>query len=100
MPPEARPDPNFPYHYSGIARQVEYIHKNVDAICRAAGTSSRNLVKRRAIHLDLRELPEAEEVWKEKLADRLPPTTTFRIDGPLAVPGCTVQYDLIAYNAG
>lgn len=98
LAPEARRDPNFPYHSSSIARQVEYVHKNVDAICRAAGSSSLNLVQRRSIHLDLRELPEAEEVWKEKLADRLPPTTTFRIDGPLAVPGCTVQYDLIAYD--
>jgi enamine deaminase RidA (YjgF/YER057c/UK114 family) len=96
VPLEARPDPNFPFHSSGIVRQVEYISKNVEAICRAAGTSSRRLLKRRAVHLNLGELAEAEEVWSERLGDRLPPTTTFRVDGPLAVPGCTVQYDLIA----
>jgi enamine deaminase RidA (YjgF/YER057c/UK114 family) len=96
VPPEARPDPNFPFHASAIARQVEYIFRNVDAICRAAGTSAGNLLRRRAVHTDLGELAEAEEVWAEKLGDRMPPTTTFRVPGPLAVPACTVQYDLIA----
>jgi enamine deaminase RidA (YjgF/YER057c/UK114 family) len=96
VPPEACPDPNFPFHSSSIRRQVEYIYKNVESICRAAGTTPQNLVKRRAIHLNLSELPEAEHVWQEKLGDRLPPTTAFRTDGPLAVPGCTVQYDLTA----
>ena len=96
VPPEARPDPNFPFHSSGIARQAEYIFKNVDAICRAAGTSAQHLLRRRAVHVNLGELVEAEEVWAEKLGDRLPPTTSFRVEGPLAVPGCTVQYDLIA----
>lgn len=96
VPPEARPDPNFPYHSSSIRRQVEYVYKNVDSICRAAGTTAQNLVKMRAIHLNMSELPEAEHVWQEKLGDRLPPTTAFQTDGPLAVPGCTVQYDFTA----
>ncbi len=96
VPPEARPDPSFPFHSSGIARQVQYILRNADAICRAAGTSAHNLLKRRAVHLDLGELAEAEETWAEALGERVPPTTTFRVDGPLAVPGCTVQYDLVA----
>ena len=97
VPPEARPDPNFPAYSSSIKRQVEYIYKNVEAVCRAAGTSPRDLLRRRAIHLDLRELVEAEEVWREKLGDRLPPTTTFRAEEPLAVPGCSVLYDLTVY---
>lgn len=100
VPPEARPDPSFPFHSSGIARQVQYILGNVDAICRAAGTSARSLLKRRAVHLDLGELAEAEEGWADALGDRVPPTTTFRVDGPLAVPGCTVQYDVIAGLVG
>ncbi len=93
----ARVDPNFPFHSSSIKRQVHYILKNVEAICQAGGTSARNLVRRRAIHTNLNELSQAEEVWAETLGDRLPPTTTFRTEGPLPVPGCTVQYDLIAF---
>ncbi len=97
VPAEARPDPNFPFHASAIKLQTRYILKNVEAICEAAGTSIRNLVKRRAIHTDLSDFPEAEEVWRERLGCNLPPTTHFRTDGPLAVPGCTVMYDLTAF---
>ena len=95
--PDARPDPNFPYYSSSVKRQVEYIYRNVEAICEAAGTSTRNLVKRRVYHLDLREMPIAEEVWQKRLGDRLPPTSFLRVDGPLPVPGCTIQYDLMAF---
>ncbi|MBI2166573.1 MAG: RidA family protein [Chloroflexi bacterium] len=100
VPPEARPDPNFPYHSSPVTRQVEYIYKNVEAICRAGGTSSANLVRRRAAHLDLGDMPEAEEVWQSRLGERLPPTTFLRVNSPLIVPGCLVQYDLIAAVPG
>ena len=96
VPPEAKPDPNFPFHSSSIKRQVEYIYKNVEAICEAAGTSPQNLVKRRVAHLDLADMPEAEEVWSGQLGERLPPTTFLRVNDPLTVPGCAVQYDLIA----
>ena len=96
VPPEVRPDPNFPFHSSAIELQTRYILKNVEAICKAAGTSILNLVKRRAIHTGLTEFPEAEIVWRDRLGDRLPPTTHFRTEGPLAVPGCSVMYDLTA----
>ena len=55
-----------------------------------------NLVKRRVAHLDLADMPEAEEVWSGQLGERLPPTTFLRVNDPLTVPGCAVQYDLIA----
>jgi enamine deaminase RidA (YjgF/YER057c/UK114 family) len=97
LAPEARADANFPYYGSSIKKQVEYILKNVEAICQAAGTSAENLVRRRAIHSDLNELAEAEEVWREALGDRLPPTTIFATTEQPVVPGCTVEYDLIAF---
>lgn len=100
LAPEARVDPNFPYFSSGIKQQVKYILKNVEAICQAAGTSLENLVFRRAIHSDLSELAQAEEVWVETLGDRLPPTTIFETTEPPVVPGCTVEYDLIAFIPG
>ncbi len=96
IPPEAQPHPSFPYHSSAIKRQVEYIYKNVEAICQAAGTSPRNLLKRRVHHLSLKDMAVAEQVWQSKLQDRLPPTSTIRVNDPLPVPGCKVQYDLIA----
>lgn len=97
LAPEARVDSNFPYYASGIKQQVKYIIKNTEAICQAAGTSVENLVRRRAVHSDLRELAEAEEVWRETLGDRLPPTTIFATTEPPMVPGCSVEYDLVAF---
>ena len=95
IPPEAQVDPRFPFHSSGIQRQVEYILRNIQGVCRQANTSISNLVRRRVLHTNLVDFPFAEEVWAEALGSRLPPTTVFRVDGPLLVPGCTVQYDLI-----
>ena len=40
--PEARVDPNFPFHASAAEQQLTYIAKNVEAICQAAGTSRAN----------------------------------------------------------
>ena len=97
VPPEAQPDPNFPFHSSKIKHQVEYIFGTVDRLCKAAGTSIENLVRRRVHYVDLNDLAEAENIWAERLGDRLPPTTSFRIEGSLPVPGCLVQYDLIAF---
>ena len=94
--PEARTDPEFPFHKSPIQSQTAYILKNVEAICQAAGTSARHLVKRRSIHTDLGDHLEADLLWREATNDRLPPTTCFRTEAPLVVPGCLVQYDLTA----
>jgi 2-iminobutanoate/2-iminopropanoate deaminase len=96
IPPEAQPHPNFPFHVSPVQRQVQYIYKNVEAICEAAGTSPRNLLKRRAQYLNLKDMPVAERVWQSKLKDRVPPTSHFAVPDSLPVPGCKVQYDLIA----
>lgn len=98
LAPEARVDPHFPNHASSAKLQAEYILKNVEAICQAAGTSAKNILKRRIHHTDLEEMPKAEAVWRAHLGDdRIPPTSTFRGMGPLPVPDCTMQYDLIAY---
>jgi 2-iminobutanoate/2-iminopropanoate deaminase len=95
IPVEAQPHPGFPYHSSAIKRQVEYICKNVETICQAGGTFPRNLVKMRAHYADLADMPVAERVWRGKLKDRVPPTTNIKVNA-LPVPGCKIQYDLIA----
>ena len=96
IPAEAQPDPNFPFHASPVQRQVQYIYKNVEAICKAAGTSPRNLLKRSAYYQDLKDMPVAERVWQRSLQERIPPTSHLAVPGSLPVPGCRVQYDLIA----
>lgn len=94
--PAARVDPGFPYHTSAIARQVRYILGNLERLCHGAGASGVRLLRRRAHVEDLSDMGMAERVWRETLDDRLPPTTTIKVGGPLPVPGCRVQYDLVA----
>ena len=96
IPTEAKPHPSFPYHSSPVRQQAEYIYKNVEAICQAAGTSPQNLLKRRVHYLDLKDMPVAEQVWRRKLQERMPPTSDLAVPGSLPVPGCSIQYDLIA----
>lgn len=95
--PAARVDPSFPNHASSAKRQAAYMLETIDAICAAAGTSTDNLVRRRAMYTDLREVGPSEDAWLEALGSRLPPTTVFQTAGPLPVPGCTVGYDIIAF---
>ena len=94
---EAQSDPNFPFHSTPARLEAEYVIKNVEKICQAAGTSINNLVKRRVHHTDLKDTPNAEAAWKENLGNKIPPTSVFQTSGPLPVPDCSVQYDLIAY---
>lgn len=95
--PEARVDPNFPFHQQAARLEADYILKNAESICRAAGTSIKNLVKRRIHHTDLADMPKAEAAWLTALGDGLPPTSTFKVGGPLPVPSCRVQYELTGY---
>lgn len=97
LAPQACIDPNLPFHASGAKLQAAYILNNVDAICSAAGTTTANLVKRRIHHVDLDELPRAEAIWRGRFGGRLPPTSVLPTAGPLPVPDCTIQYDLIGY---
>lgn len=99
VPREARSDPGFPFHSSNIVRQVEYIYKNVATICKAAGVDPRNLLRRRALHLDLNDLTEGERVWKAKMDGRPHPRTILRLDGSLPVPDCSVLYDITGYTS-
>ncbi len=94
---EARGNRHFPFHSSPSRLEAEYILKNVEVLLEAAGTSIDNLVKRRVHHVDLANMPRAEAPWQARLGERIPPTSVFKTSGPLPIPGCTVQYDLIAY---
>ena len=97
LAPNARPNPNFPYHQNQARLEAKYILENISNICNEAGTSIENLVKRRIHYTDLSDIPVTEDLWQDRLGDRLPPTTIFKTSGPLPIPSCKVQYDLIAY---
>ncbi len=96
VPADARLNPAFPYYGSESAAQVNYIVKNIEAICRAAGTSSDNLLRRRGFYTDFSEFFTSFATWGKAFPSDPPASTTVRVPAPLLVPGCKVAIDLIA----
>ena len=96
VPVEATLDPRFPYYGSESAAQVNYIVGNIEAICRAAGTSSENLVRRRGFYTDFSEFFTSFATWGQAFPSDPPASTTVRVPAPLLVPGGKVGIDLIA----
>lgn len=100
VPPEAKLNPAFPYYGSESAAQVNYIVKNIDAICAAAGTSSEHLVRRRGFYTDFAEFFTSFATWGKAFPSAPPASTTIRVPAPLLVPGCKVAIDLIGLIPG
>ncbi|MEX2481467.1 MAG: Rid family hydrolase [Gammaproteobacteria bacterium] len=96
IPDEARLNPAFPFYGSESAAQVEYIVRNVAAICRAAGTDAANLVRRRGFYTDFGEFFTSFAAWGKAFPSEPPASTTVRVPKPLLVPGCKVAIDLMA----
>jgi enamine deaminase RidA (YjgF/YER057c/UK114 family) len=95
VPAEARLNPAFPYYGSESAQQVNYIVKNVEAICAAAGTTADKLLRRRGFYTDFSEFFTSFATWGKAFPSAPPASTTIRVPNPLLVPGCKVAIDLI-----
>ncbi len=95
---EVQRNPGFPYYGSPAKMQMDYILKNVSAICEAAGTTLDNVVSRQAFHVDFEHFYESITAWGDHFPPgKRPASTTIKIGGPLLVPGCEILLDLIAY---
>jgi len=86
--PGAACDPRFPYYGAPATQQMSCIMRNVAAICEAAGTDVMNICRRRAFHVDLADSVYSIQEWARHFPGDKPASTTFRIGGPLLVPGC------------
>ncbi|MBK6657309.1 MAG: hypothetical protein IPG43_03740 [Proteobacteria bacterium] len=95
VPTEARLNPAFPFYGSESAQQVNYIVKNVEAICAAAGTTADKLLRRRGFYTDFSEFFTSFATWGKAFPSAPPASTTIRVPNPLLVPGCKVAIDLI-----
>jgi enamine deaminase RidA (YjgF/YER057c/UK114 family) len=92
----ARPDPAQPFSGSSIQAQMDYLLRNAERICRAAGTSLANVVRIQQFHTDLRDFHPACQVWQQHLAGQPLPLSAVEVPF-IPVPGCTVQLDLWVY---
>jgi enamine deaminase RidA (YjgF/YER057c/UK114 family) len=92
----ARIDPGQPYFGSSVQAQMHAMLENAEKICRAAGTSLRNVVRVQQYHTDLSEFYPAWQVWDQHLPGQHLPFSAVKVPF-LPVPGCTVQLDLWVY---
>ena len=95
--PAAQPNPKLPYYSSQIKNEIEYVLKNTEAICHAAGGSLQDIVRSQSVFLDMADLHPAFEVWREAFPSDPPVNTSAQVGGPMAVPGCRVTKSLVAY---
>ena len=97
LAPEVRVNPGLPWHSSPVKRQTEYILKNADAICRAAGGSLADVVRSQTVFCDMADLHGAFEVWAGAFADAPPVNMSAQTATPMPVPGCRILASLAAY---
>lgn len=89
--------PNFPYYGQPSRQQMNYMLKNVAAICEAAGSSLENVVKRVCFHDDGQNFAEAMSEWAAHFPNLKPASTTLVVGGPLVVAGAHTLLDITAY---
>ncbi|MCC7104666.1 MAG: hypothetical protein IT307_05950 [Chloroflexi bacterium] len=93
---QARLNPQAPFHSHPGRLQMEYILKNVQAICEAASTSLEHVVKRQNYFLDLRDAYAADDPTRDAWPTDPPVSTTIQVQGPMSVPGCVLTMDVTA----
>lgn len=94
---EASVNPALPWYASPIKLQVEYMLKNVDAVCRAAGGSLSDVVRSQTVFTDMADLHGAFEVWKSAFPKDPPVNMSAETATPMPVPGCRLIASLMAY---
>ena len=90
---EARVDPRQPFYGIPVKAELRSIIRQAEEICRAAGTSIRNVVRIQQFHTDLADLPAAIEVWAESMDNAPLPLSPIEVAW-LPVPGARVMVDL------
>lgn len=96
LAPEARTDPDKPYFGSAVQLQMQYVLREAQRICRAAGTDLANVVRAQQFHTDLADFNGAWQVWAKMLPGQPIPYSAIEVPA-LAVPGAVVMLDLWIY---
>jgi enamine deaminase RidA (YjgF/YER057c/UK114 family) len=93
---EACIDARRPYFGSAAYLQMDYMLRQAQRICEAAGTSLSNVVRAQQFHTDLRDFGGAWQAWQQNLPGQYIPFSAIEVPA-LAVPGAVVMLDLWAY---
>lgn len=94
---QAEIDTRQPNFQSSVSAQADYILRNAQKICEAAGTSLSNVVRAQQFHTDLRDFYDVHRIWQEHLPGQPIPFSAVEVPSPMPVPGCALQMDLWVY---
>jgi enamine deaminase RidA (YjgF/YER057c/UK114 family) len=76
-------------------KEAARIFENLDAVLRAAGTDRTNLVRTDQYYTTVKAVPPYQQVRREFLADRIPPSTSIAQQG-LLLPGADMNIQAMA----
>lgn len=94
--PEAKSDPTQPFYAIPAKAELREILAQAEAICRAAGTSLKNVVRIQQFHTDLADLPATLEVWSDAMDGMPLPLSPIEVAW-LPVPDARLEVDLWVY---
>ena len=95
--PGCVPDARQPFFGCPVEAQVDAIVDRAIALCEAAGTSLRDMVRLQLFMTNLSELDAAWRAFQRRLPGLDLPLSAVQVPGPLPVPGCTLMADLWVY---
>src|SRR3954469_26006773 len=75
-------------------KEAQRIFENLDAVLRAAGTDRGNLVRTDQYYTTVKAVPPYQQVRREHLAGRIPPSTSIAQQG-LLLPGADMNIQAI-----
>jgi enamine deaminase RidA (YjgF/YER057c/UK114 family) len=80
-----------------IGSQLDHIFGRMEEVCKAGGTSPKNLVRLRAFLPDVSDSYAVYQALKERVPSDPPSVAVSGVPGPLPLPGCSVIVDGVAY---
>ncbi len=96
--PEARKDPGF-WYGSAIGLQTEYVLKRLQMVLEEAESSLDHVVKADVWLMDMEDVREFDEVWKEYFPKN-PPARSLLPVSRIADAECLIEINLIAVREG
>jgi enamine deaminase RidA (YjgF/YER057c/UK114 family) len=79
-----------------VRAQVEHMLSAAERLCRAGGTSLKNVVRAQQFHTDLDDFAGAWHAWDRHLPGQHVPLSAIEVPA-LGVPGAVVMLDLWVY---
>jgi enamine deaminase RidA (YjgF/YER057c/UK114 family) len=96
LAPGARINPEAPWFASGAKKQTAFILDCMASICRAGGSTLKNVVWTQNLYSRPEDLYPSMEVWNERFPSEPPATLIAGVGSPVLGEGCTIHIDAVA----